>query len=762
MSDVLRPAVATSKPAGVLWAVPGRKVDLLASFRAHRKLASWVGGVVVVMGLLVAVVAGRPRYLAEAAVRVAPNFPKTLQEDVEPRFGSNSDYRDYVQQQVVEIESPQTTANALKLLGPRRNLWQRPNETDYHAAERLMWALKVQAVPGTYLITVGLEGQRASGIAEIVNAVVASYLARQQGQEASGSDQRVLLLTSRRAQLELQIDELRKQESQLAGELGVSTFAPGFASPYDKMVGDANAALYVAGRNLIQKQARLTALQDDQRRVNQLEVDSTAQQMLAGDHEVSGANAQLISQRAAAMVQLEGLGPNHPGRPALEQQIRNIDNAISQTDTTTLDALRATLIQSRDTRQRQAISEAQAHVDEAQLATEGIEQEVTKLRASTASFGAKYNQALSNRDEIDRMQKNVQAIDDRVDFLRLEAPAPGFVRIESPAQTPDIAEKGGRRKIFALFVVAALVLVLGVPAGVDLIDPRVKTLDELEGILDFAPLGTVMQGSIRTINEPSDLEMLEDSDRLANESLRRVAFAIIREWRASGVRTFVMVPVSGNSGNTTLTLALALELSNLGRPTVAIEANQFSPDVRYANTSGIHKGLANGHANGSLYGKAPNGRTHDGSHDSLATFTYGQDEHLTVPASATSPRRVPISRQHERPSLTLGGIEHLITLALASNDLVLLDAPPLAMSGDAEMLIQLPAAAILVVRQGCDLMPKVVAAVRALEKLSPAVVGAILNGIATHRERSGDQAEKKTVATARCAAASAVEESLQA
>ena len=116
-------------------------------------------------------------------MRVSPNFPKTLQEDVEPRFNSNSDYHDYVQQQVVEIESPQTTADALKLLGAKRSLWQRPGETDYRAAERLMWALKVQAVAGTYLITVGLEGKRAKGLAEIVNAVVASYLARQQGQE---------------------------------------------------------------------------------------------------------------------------------------------------------------------------------------------------------------------------------------------------------------------------------------------------------------------------------------------------------------------------------------------------------------------------------------------------------------------------------------------------------------------------------------------------------------------------------------------------
>ena len=113
-------------------------------------------------------------------------------------------------------------------------------------------------------------------------------------------------------------------------------------------------------------------------------------------------------------------------------------------------------------------------------------------------------------------------------------------------------------------MIAAFMLAIGVPTGVDLIDPRVQTLDELEGILDFPPLGVVRHGSSRTVNEPSDLAITEDSDRLASESLRRVAFAIIREWRASGVRNFVMVPVSGSAGNTALTLALALELSNLG------------------------------------------------------------------------------------------------------------------------------------------------------------------------------------------------------
>ena len=100
----------------------------------------------------------------------------------------------------------------------------------------------------------------------------------------------------------------------------------------------------------------------------------------------------------------------------------------------------------------------------------------------------------------------------------------------------------------------------------------------------------------------------------------------------------------------------------------------------------------------------------------MATFPGCRNDHLIVAANSTLPQRIPICRQLKRPSMTLGCIERLITLSLASNDLVLLDAPPLVKSGDAEMLIQLPAAAILVVRQGRDLMQDVVAAARALEK----------------------------------------------
>jgi len=59
-------------------------------------------------------------------------------------------------------------------------------------------------------------------------------------------------------------------------------------------------------------------------------------------------------------------------------------------------------------------------------------------------------------------------------------------------------------------------------------------------------------------------------------------------------------------------------------------------------------------------------------------------------------------------------------------DVVLFSAPPILTSADAEMLMQMPAGAILVVRSGHDVPRDVVKAVRRLERLAPPVVGTVM------------------------------------
>ena len=71
-------------------------------------------------------------------------------------------------------------------------------------------------------------------------------------------------------------------------------------------------------------------------------------------------------------------------------------------------------------------------------------------------------------------------------------------------------------------------------------------------------------------------------------------------------------------------------------------------------------------------------------------------------------------------------VRNLLKSLRDSHDILLFDTPPLLTSADAEMLIQMPAGAILVVRSNRDVPRDVRAAVRRLERVAPPVVGTVM------------------------------------
>src|SRR5215469_5761465 len=285
-------APVSKRPAVV---VPGRRPDPLGSVRRHWLFASLIVLAVLAIGIPTAFRFGRREFWAEATLEISPTFLRSSYA-CSSSFSSDEQYRGYVQQQVAEISSYATTSAALDKLGNERWYWQRGGESDRMAAERLARAIDVNPVNGTYLISISLASGQPEGPAQIVNAVVKAYLERQRRQEIDESNQRVQLLTTHREDLQKETDSLRAQESELAQELGVSTFGANIASPYDKMLDNTNVALDSARRATIKAQAHLAALNADEQRRKALEVDSTAEQLVASDPEVTAAEGQLTKQ----------------------------------------------------------------------------------------------------------------------------------------------------------------------------------------------------------------------------------------------------------------------------------------------------------------------------------------------------------------------------------------------------------------------------------------------------------------------------------
>jgi len=667
-------------------------------------LAAGVATTVATLGLLAALALGHATYVAEAEIRISPSSPSQLASGGY-HFNSTQDYRDYVQQQVFEIDSYATATAGLERLGSKRWLWQKRGESDRRAAERLMGSLKINPVRDSYFVTVSLEGESPQGLADIVNAVVNAYLAREADQEVNAADMGVQLLSDRKSDLEQRKAGDEQQLSKLAQALGIGSIAGEIANPYDKLLSDENTAAMRAHRDVTVAEARLDTIKAHRDRIQQLEIDSKVQEMAASSPETTPVKQQLLQEREAALLELSGLGPKHPARAGLEQKIAEINAELKNVDNASLDEVRASLNKSESANSHVSISQAEVNLDQAQRTEQGILRDLDALRGEATSFGTRYSQGIALHDRIERESKELQDVDDQISALRLERQAPGFVSLDSAALMPDLPQNGRRRVIFLLSLLGATGLGVAVPMALDLIDPRIRTVAELEGVLGFPPLGATLLGN----------------DRSDREGLRRIALAVLRERRTSGVRAFALTSVREGAGTTTLTLALARELSALGAPTAAIEANMVSPDKRYVE-NGKDKPPRRDRPEAISVG-ATRGLTRQ-----LAmTGPLEARSHALVRTGDAEPELFSICRHDGSSGLTMECVLDTVKRALETHDMVLLDGPSLLASADPVLLLQIPAGALLVVRAERDEIREIKAAGRELERISPPVVGTILN-----------------------------------
>src|SRR5271156_3630077 len=150
-----------ARPASSSLLVANRTATPLRSLWTHKWLAVLIVIVVSAVGFAAALLHPRD-YEAEATIRISPVASSSLAGE-ESQFNSNADYRDFVQEQVFEVDNFATATAALDLLGPKRSLVQAPGESDRFAAERLVKMLRVEPVADSYLVRISLAGDDPEG-----------------------------------------------------------------------------------------------------------------------------------------------------------------------------------------------------------------------------------------------------------------------------------------------------------------------------------------------------------------------------------------------------------------------------------------------------------------------------------------------------------------------------------------------------------------------------------------------------------------------
>jgi Mrp family chromosome partitioning ATPase len=260
----------------------------------------------------------------------------------------------------------------------------------------------------------------------------------------------------------------------------------------------------------------------------------------------------------------------------------------------------------------------------------------------------------------------------------------------TPALAPEIPFGTGRKKLLIIFLAAALAAGLIVPIAIDIVDKRIRTVNDAEKLMGIPPAGW-------QIERKGSAEQL-----LADEQLRRIASSLMRSRERSNQHVFGFTGVKSGSGTTSLIFDISATLRALGFKVLVVEANGFTRDARYAS-----------------------GRP--------GLIELLRDEvriaEVFAPAHDDLPPRVSIGGSGRVAIERLDRLREALTQWSASADFVLVDLPPLLSSADAELMIPTIGQLILVVHAGVVSRGELGRARRLLQTLDPNAVGFIVNRV---------------------------------
>jgi len=659
--------------------LPGRGIKPLLSLRKHYRISLFIFVLVVLIGLPVSWIKGQSVYSAESVFQVSPNYMKTLASDKEVEFQSNSQYREFVNHLSNTVRRYDVIQRALKKLRDAKKEVQPAGMTERKYIEQLQKLVTVRAIPDTYMVRIGFEGQEKETLDDIVNAITQSFLETTKSEQIFGSVERLEALQANAVRLQQEITQLEAQRVGLSELLGLTTFGENVVNPYDTMLAQAREQYTSAARDRAQAEATLQAFLAQ--RETPTSVGRSIMEMRLQDTGLQALRSEVVKRSEELGRVATGLEDKHPAKkPALEEHT----------------AINKRLLGKEAEFEASAYGNIKSRLLASQLQTRTVEAEIRdglkKIESQAADYARNFQQAMRITGDIRKREQEHKEVRDRLNYLQNESAAIGFVRLVSAALPAETPQGVGKTKLLLLVFVVAGGLALLAPIALDLSDKRIHTVNDAEKLMGIPAAGW----QVMNTDLPSGMFAKEQTRRFASTLIRN------RARHAKNVFSFASIKTAGGVDKVILDTAAALK--QLGFRVLVVDANSFTPSTLFKSEQ---PGLSN-----FLAGQA--------SLDGVQHTLVHQDEPLQAVGFGNQ-----LSTGLQRLDLLAQAVGHWTQ----QQDYVLVALPPVLLSADAELLIDALGQVFMVLEAQSVSRGEVVRAKRLLEKLDPEAVGLFVNSV---------------------------------
>jgi succinoglycan biosynthesis transport protein ExoP len=653
-----------------------REFNPITSLRVHWKL-SLLLFVLAAVGLgKLAMDRDQVVYTSYATLQVSRTFQRTLQQDRELDLNSTYDFDSFRNDQVALLYRPDVVKDALQRAGQLGPPWVPEGVDPNLAVLGFSASLNAYAVPRSSRIEISLQSVDAGAVQPALDSLLAAFADAHRSEYFFAADERPGTLRAALTEVELSIEAKRAEIDQLSRELKVTSFDGSTPNPLATALDEARVALATAKRGETEARIDRDALQA------QLDAPQDGGTMLAGGADWGALSAGLadvvgpLSARHAELsAELAGLGASHPGRDAIQRQIRGIEEQV--------DDILANQGRARLQEAETAILRAEAAV----AAQQGV---LDDLESRNEAFLSKFQRGRILETELPRGLEQRDRLTARLEFFEIEAQSPSYVGVFTPATEVNLQGESSLMRNIALALALAFAFAVVIPVLWDLRDDRVHTIGDVARALGFAPTSWIPAGGSRRLQG------------LAKGQTRRFAMSLDRDRRRHGAHLVVFAGVKGQGADLDFVAGVANALGQLGRRVLVIDAADAD--------------RGQGKAGGGLLGLLGGGPLE------------------AVPRAGTGDFLPFGKAQGELPPAWDEWI-HKVETATQAYDLVLVVAPAILTAPEAEALVAEAPMAVLVVEAESQSLGEVRRAGMVLESLRPQAMGAVLTKAKPFRGR---------------------------
>lgn len=472
---------------------------------------------------------------------------------------------------VLRLTNPDILRAALKKVpdSERPDFLRGLGESD-RAVFRLMTRMKAEEVARTYMIVISMEGRESKGLAEMLNAVLDTFVEKLQTEQERQYLSQLNYLKNEREKIADRVKSEKENLSAIAKELDSSAFlSEGYSGHLDKLRLLQN--LYWAAQGVaLDRKAKLDQAKKDQEEISKLSVAPFADAEVSNFLGINQMEQWTYVETQGLRKTIDGLTPDNSDRKNVEERMKSMleylkvyKEKVANDTRKTFDEKRAYELEADVIRARNAYDGAKSAAGDLEGDLKSATDEASKVaeaifRSSEFTYGVK------------QFRDRLASIDARIDDAELEAKAPLPVLIDQHALVPDRPASSNAMKLQLFALVVSFGLIGGICVLFDFFDPRIRTRAELGAAIGgpgCEPVDALLPGGTE---DPAFPAVLGGTGSAAS-AIRDFAVRLVVENRSSGARVIDMVGIHGRAGNSAVTLTLARALAGHGLRVLAAE-----------------------------------------------------------------------------------------------------------------------------------------------------------------------------------------------